>query len=71
MEENDTAFTILVIFISLIVAVLIWAWGYTTGWDDYSHADVATFEECKELKIDTVSYSYESDSYVLKVTKVR
>ena len=63
--ESSIGFTL----IALIIAVCLWVWGYVEGLESpYSEA---IFENCKELKIDTLSYSYESDSYVLKITKVR
>lgn len=67
MENNNGA--IVFTLLGLIIAVCLWFWGYAEGLEDpYSEA---IFENCKELKIDTLSYSYESDSYVLKITKVR
>ena len=63
--ESAIGFTI----IAFIIAVCLWVWGYVEGLEDpYNEA---IFEDCRELKIDTLSYSYESDSYVLKITKVR
>ena len=68
MEEKCNG-AIVFTLIALLIACCVWAWGYIEGLEDpYSEA---IFENCKELKIDTISYSYESDSYVLKITKVR
>lgn len=67
--KEDHGVAIIFTILTLILAVCVWAWGYLEGLE--SPYFEAIFEDCKELKIDTLSYSYESDSYVLKITKVR
>lgn len=67
--KEDYHGAIVITLLALLLAVCVWAWGYVEGLEDpYVEA---IFENCKELKIDTLSYSYENDSYVLKITKVR
>lgn len=66
-ENNDIG--IIIVLLSLIAAAVFWVWGFAVGLEEPWKE--AIFEDCRELKIDTVSYSYESDSYVIKVTKVR
>ena len=68
MEEDHHGAMVIAI-LALLLGVCVWGWGYVVGLTDpYVEA---IFENCNELKIDTLSYSYESDSYVLKITKVR
>ena len=68
MEENINV-GFIIILLSLMATAVFWTWGFSVGLEE--PWEEAIFEDCRELKIDTVSYSYESDSYVLKVTKVR
>lgn len=57
-HESAIGFTI----IALIIAVCLWVWGYVEGLEDpYSEA---IFEDCKELKIDTLLYNYRDSTYV-------
>lgn len=68
MKEDHYGAMVIAI-LTLLLGLCVWGWGYVEGLEDpYSEA---IFEDCSELKIDTLSYSYESDSYVLKITKVR
>ena len=63
MKENyNSAF--IVILISVLVGLFVWL--VCSIYDSYN-SDRVTFVDCKEIKIDTISYNYRDSTYVLQV----